>query len=152
MVKFSIDTTTTAKRSGDGDSTYTRRRVLASTAGIGAAALLGSVGRAASAATSSSSLTLEVDFSKTEFFPLLKSKIGVGRGLDSQEILDSVTVVDSHGLTSIDYLRPAVFNAQLIFSYARLKPCSRPSCLSRSWYSCSLGTCTRPSFRSLRFL
>lgn len=102
-------------------ATYTRRRVLTSTAGIGAAALLtgcsADAGAAALAASSSSSATLQVDFGKSAFFPLLKSKIAVGRALDSTEILDS--------LQYLDEIRPALYNGELRFpdtSYPSLTP------------------------------
>ena len=67
----------------------TRRQVLASTAGVGAAAMLRG-GRAqadtASLASSATSVALRIDFAETAYFPLLKSKIGVGRALDSTQI------------------------------------------------------------------
>ena len=78
---------------------------LATTVGIGAAAVLGGGGPAA--ANSSSSATLHVDFGETAFFPLLKSKIGVGRALDSTQVLDSVQYLDE--------IRPAVYDAELRF-------------------------------------
>jgi hypothetical protein len=59
------------------------------------------------AASSSSSATLHVDFGKTAFFPLLKSKIGVGRTLNSTQVLDYVQYLDE--------IRPAVYDAELRF-------------------------------------
>ena len=95
---------------------YTRRGVLASAAGIGAVVLLGGPTRGAAAA-SSPSAALQVDFAKTAFFPLLKSKLGVGRALNSTEILDS--------LPYLDEIRPALYDAELRFpdtSYPSLTP------------------------------
>jgi len=84
---------------------YTRRRVLASTAGVGAVAFLGRYQARQGAAPPSA--TLQVDFAETAFFPLLKSKIGVGRALDSTEILDSLAFLDD--------IRPALYDAELRF-------------------------------------
>lgn len=98
-------------------TTYTRRRVLASAAGMSAAAFLAGCGLGANAATSASSAILQIDFGKTAFFPLLKSKIGVGRALDSTQILDS--------LPYLDQIRPAVYDAELRFpdrDYPSLTP------------------------------
>jgi hypothetical protein len=96
-------------------STFTRRQVLATAAGLGAAAFLGGCDVTARSATSSE--TLQIDFGKTAFFPLLKSKIGVGRALDSTQILDS--------LQYLDQIRPAVYDAELRFpdtTYPALTP------------------------------
>lgn len=99
-------------------ATFTRRTVLATTAGIGVAALLGGGGaQGASAAASPSSTTLHVDFGATAFHPLLKSKIGVARALNSTQILDS--------LPYLDEIRPALYNAELRFpdtTYPSLTP------------------------------
>jgi hypothetical protein len=95
---------------------YTRRGVLASAAGIGAAVLVGGPALGAGAA-SSPSAALQVDFGQTALFPLLKSKVGVGRALDSTEILDS--------LPYLDEIRPASYDAELRFpdtSYPSLTP------------------------------
>jgi hypothetical protein len=95
---------------------YTRRGVLASAAGIGAVVLLGGLAPGA-AADGSPSAALQVDFGKTAIFPLLKSKIGVARALESTEILDS--------LPFLDEIRPALYDAELRFpdtSYPSLTP------------------------------
>lgn len=88
---------------------YTRRRILATAAGVGAAALIGGCRPAASLLTStpSPSATVHIDFSKTAFYPLLKSKISVGRALDSTDILDSMPYLDQ--------IRPAAYDAELRF-------------------------------------
>lgn len=68
-------------------------------------------------ASSSASTTLHVDFGKSAFFPLLKSKIGVGRALNSDKILES--------LRYLDEIRPAVYDAELRFpdtDYDSMKP------------------------------
>ncbi|GAA4864479.1 hypothetical protein [Saccharopolyspora rosea] len=88
---------------------YTRRRVLASAAGIGAAALLGGCGVGPDSGDAPSA-SLQVDFGQTAFFPLLKSKIGVGRALESTQILDSVQYLDE--------IRPALYDAELRFPNA----------------------------------
>ncbi len=51
---------------------YTRRRVLASTAGVGAVAFLGRYQARQGAAPPSA--TLQVDFAETAFFPLLNEE------------------------------------------------------------------------------
>ncbi|WAP54954.1 hypothetical protein [Streptomyces sp. S465] len=85
-------------------ASYTRRRVLTAAVGIGAAAALGGCDASAS---SSSSDALQVDFGRTAFFPLVKSKIGVGRALNSDKILDS--------LRYLDEIRPALYDGELRF-------------------------------------
>ncbi|MEU4897966.1 hypothetical protein AB0B12_14760 [Streptomyces sp. NPDC044780] len=92
---------------------HTRRGVLAA-AGVATAALLGAC---SSSEGKSSSSTLQVDFGKAEFFPLLKSKIGVGRALSMTEILDS--------LPYMDQIRPAVYDGEIRFpetDYPSLTP------------------------------
>ncbi|GAA1151083.1 MULTISPECIES: hypothetical protein [Streptomyces violaceusniger group] len=98
----------------DNPTLRTRRNVLTAAAGIGAVAVLGGCRTSSSA---SASTTLHVDFGKSAFFPLLKSKIGVGRALNSDKILDS--------LRYLDEIRPAVYDAELRFpdtDYDSMKP------------------------------
>ncbi|MBO8191764.1 hypothetical protein ITI46_08735 [Streptomyces oryzae] len=90
----------------DNPTPFTRRQVLAAVGGIGAGAVLGGC-NPSSSPSSSSSGTLRVDFGKTVFAPLLKSKIGVGRALNSSEILDS--------LQYLDEIRPALYDGELRF-------------------------------------
>jgi hypothetical protein len=91
-----------------GEGQVTRRVVLSSVLGIGSAAVLGGCMAESRVALSASSATiLRVNFGQTAFFPLLKSKIGVGRALDSSQILDS--------LPFLDQIRPALYNGELRF-------------------------------------
>ncbi|TDE09277.1 hypothetical protein [Jiangella asiatica] len=52
-------------------------------------------------------MALEIDFSSIEFFPLLKSKIGLARALQDVNIVNS--------LPHMDEIRPALFNGELRF-------------------------------------
>ncbi|MFD7815786.1 hypothetical protein ACFV6E_23100 [Streptomyces sp. NPDC059785] len=95
---------------------FTRRSVLASALGVGAAAFLSGCD-VAGGATEAASTALEVDFGKTDFFPLLKSKTGVGRALSTTRILDS--------LPFMDQIRPALYDGELRFpdtDYPSLTP------------------------------
>lgn len=121
---------------------FSRRSMLTALAGGSAAALL--TGCQSSAAGSSSSpqqaaaaaetptttgpgsattpipdasSSLRIDFSTTAFFPLLKSKIGIGRALDSAQLLDT--------LPYMDQIRPALYDAEIRFAdtdFDSLKP------------------------------
>lgn len=87
---------------------YTRRSVLASAAGVAAAAVLSGCDPVTAMSSSSApSSEVTVDFGQTEYFPLLKSKIGVARALDSDDVLTS--------LPYLDQIRPALYNGELRF-------------------------------------
>lgn len=92
---------------------YTRRGLFGTTAGLGAAALLAGcrvdAGSAAPAAPADDApaATLGIDFGRTAFFPLLKSKTAVGRALSTTQILDS--------LPYLDQIRPALYNGEIRF-------------------------------------
>lgn len=82
--------------------------------GAGLALLLGA---RAIAGAEIAAAALPIDFSKSDYFPLTKSKIGIGRALSTSAILDS--------LPYMDRVRPALYDGELRFpdtNYTSLTP------------------------------